>query len=249
MVNPKDVHVVEPGDRLSRIASLHGYASTDVVWDAPENAALRARRPNPEILMPGDRVFLPPRRGDAHAAPERKETRLARAGIRSELRLRLEYQGRPIVPRGRVYVVIDTDPYSPEAPYEGDVTLAEGLARFHIDPRVTEVKLVCEDPAFRLRLLVGHLQPVDEPTGIGVEQRLQNLGYRCPIPPRGRNHPGHRGERRLAPEAERSLARFLETASPAQATALREEGAGQASLAASTNIDGALGLLGEKSRA
>jgi N-acetylmuramoyl-L-alanine amidase len=180
-----NIHVVEPGDRLSRIAFIHGHASVAAIWDAPENQALRARRKNPEILMPGDRVFLPPTTAEAHAAPEQSETRLEHVEIPSELRVKLVFDGEPIVPRGKVWVRIDTDPYSPKAPYESEVTLAGGAARFHVDPRVTEVTLISEDPAFSLRLLVGHLQPVDEPTGVGLEQRLSNLGFHCPaaLPP------------------------------------------------------------------
>lgn len=180
MANDPTVHVVQPGDRLSRIAFLHGYASTAAIWDAPENAELRGKRKNPEILMPGDRVFLPLKTPAAHPAAEQQETGLSHEPIPSEVCVELRFDGQPIVPRAKVSVRVDTEPYSPRAPYEGEVTLAGGVARFHVDPRVTEVLLTCEDPAFSIRLLVGHLQPLGEPGGVGAEQRLANLGFHCP---------------------------------------------------------------------
>lgn len=179
--DPKNLHVVEPGDRLSRIAARHGYASTAAIWDAAENAALKKRRANPEVLMPGiDKVFLPEKKAEEHAAPEKKVSTLAQEGIPSEVRIKLTFGGKPIAPKGKVRVRIDSEPYSPAAPYVGEVTLDGGVARFHVDPLVTEVVLACDDPAFTVRLRLGHLQPIDEDKGVGVEQRLTSLGYRCP---------------------------------------------------------------------
>ena len=50
--------VVAPGDCLSSIAKRFGL-TWPILWNAPENAGLRAKRKDPNILYPGDQVFVP----------------------------------------------------------------------------------------------------------------------------------------------------------------------------------------------
>jgi N-acetylmuramoyl-L-alanine amidase len=53
------VHVVRQGEQLSSIASLYGFRSWKALYDHPANAELKRRRPNPNVLMPGDLVAIP----------------------------------------------------------------------------------------------------------------------------------------------------------------------------------------------
>ncbi len=67
-------HVVEQGECLATIAARHGYA-WQTVYNAPENAALRRRRPNPNVLYPGDVVEIPEKRPvEARVATGRQHT-------------------------------------------------------------------------------------------------------------------------------------------------------------------------------
>ena len=45
------VHKVEPGECLSSIAEKYGFHQWKTVYDASENADLRTRRPNPNVLI------------------------------------------------------------------------------------------------------------------------------------------------------------------------------------------------------
>src|SRR5438552_3502450 len=47
------------GDCVISIASAAGFADWHTVYDAPENAELRKKRPDPHILVAGDKVFVP----------------------------------------------------------------------------------------------------------------------------------------------------------------------------------------------
>lgn len=55
---PKSYTVVS-GDTLTRIALRHGVPSWRNIYNAPENADFRRRRPNPDRIFPGDAVIIP----------------------------------------------------------------------------------------------------------------------------------------------------------------------------------------------
>jgi hypothetical protein len=52
-------HVVVSGDTLSGIAATYGCPSWRTIYDHEKNADFRALRPNPDLIYPGDRVFVP----------------------------------------------------------------------------------------------------------------------------------------------------------------------------------------------
>ena len=55
-------HVVTQGEHLSQIAKRYGFRDSRTVWDHPDNAALRERRPSPNVLLPGDVIQIPAKR-------------------------------------------------------------------------------------------------------------------------------------------------------------------------------------------
>jgi hypothetical protein len=54
------VHVVQPGECLSKIAARYGASSWHTVWDHPGNQQLRQKRKIPHVLLPGDAITVPP---------------------------------------------------------------------------------------------------------------------------------------------------------------------------------------------
>jgi hypothetical protein len=52
-------YTVQRGDSLSRITTRHGLPSWRMVYNSPENADFRRRRPNPDLIQPGDVLILP----------------------------------------------------------------------------------------------------------------------------------------------------------------------------------------------
>ena len=53
------VHVVAQGETLHRIAKKHGFRHWQTLYDHVDNAALRKKRPNPNLLLPGDEITIP----------------------------------------------------------------------------------------------------------------------------------------------------------------------------------------------
>ncbi len=74
------VYVVERGDSLSKIARAHGLSSWRALYDAPENADFRRKRPNPNLIHPGDRVVIPARRAGAPPPSPRRPGGTASTG-------------------------------------------------------------------------------------------------------------------------------------------------------------------------
>jgi hypothetical protein len=55
-------HVVVEGENLSTIAAREGFRDFRKLYEAPENAELRKKRPNPNLILPGDEVVIPDRK-------------------------------------------------------------------------------------------------------------------------------------------------------------------------------------------
>ena len=53
------VHVVRQGESLAKIARRHGRDDWRAIYEHADNAALRSKRPNPNVLHPGDEVVIP----------------------------------------------------------------------------------------------------------------------------------------------------------------------------------------------
>ncbi|BBO88400.1 LysM peptidoglycan-binding domain-containing protein [Desulfosarcina ovata] len=53
------LYVVKKGDWLSKIAEKHGYESWQEIYYHEDNAAFRAKRPDPNLIYPGDELILP----------------------------------------------------------------------------------------------------------------------------------------------------------------------------------------------
>jgi hypothetical protein len=52
-------YVVRSGDTLTRIARAHGFTDWRTIYNHPDNAAFRAKRPNPDRIFPGDQLVIP----------------------------------------------------------------------------------------------------------------------------------------------------------------------------------------------
>src|SRR4029078_409649 len=55
------IHLVKQGECLSSIAEEYGFSDWQIIYGHGENAALRTRRPDPNLLYPGDELYIPER--------------------------------------------------------------------------------------------------------------------------------------------------------------------------------------------
>lgn len=137
------VHVVRQGECLSSIAEHYGFVDPMKLYDHVDNASLRQLRPNPNLLLPGDRIFV--------AAAELKTHDVATNSV-----------GRFVLERGRaVFRLVLTDADGePEADLPWTLIIdgaehtgttgADGLIELPISPGATTGTLrVQPDPSPR----------------------------------------------------------------------------------------------------
>lgn len=165
-------HVVRQGDHLERIA-WEGGVSARSVQELEENAHLRERR-DPNVLEPGDVVYLPDRR-----PPELTVTKSTTNKFVARLpRSRIEMTLRG--PSGALSGAAFTVEGVPGPPIEG-TTDGEGVARFDLPIHAEHAEVVVAEHCLRFRVRVGHLDPPE--TESGVFARLHQMGYLAGGPP------------------------------------------------------------------
>jgi hypothetical protein len=176
------MHVVQQGECLSSLAAARGLRSWKELHDHPDNAGLKKKRPNPNVLAPGDVVIVPDVvTKTVTAATGKRHTFVVRVPkVKVKLRLLLQdWKGEPYGDK-RFEVTVE----GTQIPGRTDCT---GLIDIDVPATARRGRLQVwfdedpddPDPNIDRDLEVGHLDPVDGVTG--VQARLQNLGHRCEV--------------------------------------------------------------------
>lgn len=163
-------HTVRQGECLHSIAKKYGFADYRVIYDHPNNAEFKLKRPDPSILNPGDVIFIPDKQQKQVSRGTEQQHRFQVRTPKVKFRLRLLLNNQPRA--GLVYeLCIDK-----RETLRGR-TDADGWIEQDIPVDAQQGKLIVQDGDQReeYRLLFGYLDPID--TICGVQARLQNLGY------------------------------------------------------------------------
>ncbi len=164
-------HTIAPGDTTIGLSEKHGlFAGT--IWDDPANAELKQKRKDMNVLMPGDVLVIPDKRIKEVSKASDQKYKFKRKGIPAKFRMqvfecetpRANQQYRLIVDGVRL----------------GGKTDGNGVLETYISPVARHGELIVGPDEFRLEIDFGHLDPIDEISG--VQMRLNNLGYGCGEP-------------------------------------------------------------------
>lgn len=166
---PDQKYVVKQGDCFSSIAAKHGFL-LKTLWEYPPNEPLVQKRQSPNILYPGDEIFIPENdlKEESRATEDTHVFRIERE--KTELHLRMLREDEP---RGNVKYSLEIGNKIIEAATDGDgwikqtIPAAAKTARLILQPGTVEAE--------EYELLLGHLDPLEE--NPGVADRLQNLGF------------------------------------------------------------------------
>jgi len=159
-------HIVKQGEYLMRIARMYGFGDPLAIWNASENAELRKVRRSPDVLFPGDVLFIPEREvRDEEGATEQRHVFRGR-GRTCKLRLvckdvddePIAHSGCTLHVEGKAYQL---------------VTDADGMIEQVIPSTAERGKLTINQ--VEVPIFIGHLDPENTPTG--EQARLNNLGY------------------------------------------------------------------------
>lgn len=161
-------HDVQQGDCLSSIGAQYGI-SWDKIWNYGENADLKQRRKDPNVLFVGDVVVVPDiaPKEQACAADKHHEFKAKRKPTRIKIRLTIDDE-----PRKNLKF---------ELQFAGAVvngsTDGSGFLEAEIPPDAQSGVLLLGDkePREIYQLGFGTLDPIE--TNEGIEQRLTALGF------------------------------------------------------------------------
>lgn len=197
-------HVVAEGECINSIANDYGHY-WKTIWDDGGNAELKDKRKNPDLLLPGDKLVIPPLDLTPQDGATEKRHRFRRKGVPIELVIvvmeeskddrTFEIDVQTIKPWQYNDAPKKNDPApkpKPEAnqpyklvldgkAYEGK-TDGDGVLKQKIMPDVQGGKLTIRPGTAGERIIeiqLGQMDPVTEPSG--AAKRLNNLGYYCPI--------------------------------------------------------------------
>jgi hypothetical protein len=164
-------HTIAEGDCIVSLAEANGLLWQSI-WDHPSNAELKAKREDPNILLPGDILFIPEKRIKEQQKGTDQTHKFVRLGTPAKVRLRLlDFERKP---RKNVRYVATVDDNRTEGTSDAD-----GMIEFYAKPTAREVHLILTENGRREehRLQLGHMDPADSLSG--VQRRLHNLGYDC----------------------------------------------------------------------
>jgi hypothetical protein len=100
--NDSNTHTVSAGESLSSIAAKYGFPDAMLIYRAACNEAFRRARPNPDQILPGDQLAIPPRPEEMQRALRARLTNLRRLRRESEqMSAGLEQELEQLIAEGR----------------------------------------------------------------------------------------------------------------------------------------------------
>ena len=163
-------YTVKPGDCMESIAFTHGFF-WQTLWSLPENAALNQGR-EPHVLLPGDRVTIPPLRKREDPAATDIRHKYVKLGATCTFKLRFLDEKQQ--PRAGLDYILTIDGKNSTGALD-----AQGSLTVSIKPNASQgsIQLQTDPDPETYQLDLGHLDPNLSATG--VRGRLSNLGYSC----------------------------------------------------------------------
>ncbi|MDI7259574.1 MAG: peptidoglycan-binding protein [Thermodesulfobacteriota bacterium] len=161
-------YTIKEGECLSSIAQRHGLFWKKI-WDHPNNSDLKRRRKDPNILYPGDVVFIPEKEEKQENGSTEQRHHFRKKGVPAKVRLRLMRNDQP---RANESYVLEVDGI-----FFAGTTDADGKLEQSIPPNAKKGKLFIGKKREEYILNLGHMDPLNEL--IGIQKRLNNLGFHC----------------------------------------------------------------------
>ena len=167
-------HLVKQGECLSSIAHAYGLADWRLIYEDPSKAEFRQKRPDPNVIYPGDELQIPDRGLREERCQTDQRHRFKVAQRPTYLNVCLEDQVEGPIRNAPYHLVVDGLEFDAR-------TDGEGWVRHQIPPNAERgVLIIWPNPSdkghtIRWELRLGHLDPIE--TTPGIKGRLKNLGY------------------------------------------------------------------------
>ncbi len=164
-------YVIRQGDYITKLGHTMGFDALSV-WNDPKNAGLRDRRPDPDMLHPGDLLWVPD-------APDHRKLSVKAGGSnryaahipKKPIDLKIQIGGEALPKEPYMILGLGPEPVVGETDERGHLVTK-------VDVSVREIEVILTRKERTLRLRIGDLDPVD--TLAGLRKRLLHLGYYQP---------------------------------------------------------------------
>lgn len=163
-------HTVKQGECINSIAYEYGFFP-DTIWNHPQNKELKEKRKDPNVLFPGDVVFVPDKRVKEVNKATDQQHRFRMKNVPAKFTVRLVNDDDS--PRGGVKYLLTVDGEE----FEGQST-SGGEISVSVPPGAKTGKLELTDKngeEEEYDIALGYLDPIEEMSG--VQGRLRGLGY------------------------------------------------------------------------
>lgn len=165
---------VRQGDCLSSIAKTYGFADYQTIYQRPENAEFRQKRPNPNIIFPGDVLFIPDLE-TKHVTKATDQHHVFRTK-RPVVKLRLCLKDDLLQPYKSTKYHLRVDHQHWDGSTNGNGMVEKQIPADAADGEITIFPKGCSpDEGYTFTLQLGGLDPIEEMSG--VDARLINLGF------------------------------------------------------------------------
>ncbi len=161
------------GDHLSKIAKDNGFTDYTVIWDHPNNSDLKKLRQNPNVLFPGDEVFVPDMEQKQESGATDKKHTFTVDKKTLTLRVVLEDIYEKPIAGAQCALLVDGQTY--QLTTDGHGKLEQEIP---LDAKEGVLTIRGDQTPFANEVIpikIGHLDPLDETSG--QVARLNNLGY------------------------------------------------------------------------
>jgi N-acetylmuramoyl-L-alanine amidase len=166
-------HKVQKGDCMSSLAEEYGLHDPQLIYSHTDNAALKTKRTNPNVLYKGDVVKVPDKEPGKDSGGDSKKHRFKAKGLVTHLRFLVEDFDGTAIGNKRYKLEVGGESFE-------DTTGGDGLVEQMVSASATEGKLTIwlddeKTRAIMWPLEIGNLDPHEEISG--VQARLNNLGF------------------------------------------------------------------------
>ena len=165
-----DPYVVRDGDYLTAIAYRFGTTVAKILAE-PQNSKLKSSRPNPEILAPGDVLYIPKTKPTWTPATVGGTTAFKATPPTVKVTVVLnDHEGKPLANEAVV-----TDPVTTKKGDPPLTTDGSGALTLTVSIHVREIKVTVTSKLLTFMFRVGGLDPHTQ--NRGLLSRLRHLGY------------------------------------------------------------------------
>jgi putative peptidoglycan binding protein len=159
-------HTVSQGETASKIASDAQLADSTVIWRHPSNRDIAGQR-DPNLLYPGDELFVPEKEQKEVPADTGLTHRYKMKVPKNKLRLQMLDGDKEPIPEADYSLTVGDDTWSGQTSDDGWI--------MH-DVPVGATSGTLDFAGRNIELEIGSLDPIEYVEG--VKARLMNLGYK-----------------------------------------------------------------------